>query len=253
MMSHVPRATDDQDVHSWRTIAVCTLIGMMLMTLTAIPLVAQDNDRAVAPLEVRPTPAFASAVEAGTRTETGVPGENYWQQRVDYDIDVTVDPATRLLTGSETITYVNRSPNTLNNLFFNLYQNLFAEGAIRTRGVPLTGGVTLDRLAINDVEREVDPANQRETVQSGTVMAAKLPDPLPPGGSVTIEIDWHFTIPEGEGVPRMGMADATTGQLAQWYPQVAAYDDLVGWDTRPYLSNGEFYLEYGTIDLAVTV
>jgi hypothetical protein len=82
----------------------------MLATLTAIPLTAQDDDRAVAPLEVRPTPAFASAVEAGTRTETGVPGENYWQQRVDYDIDVTVDPATRLLTGSETITYTTDRP-----------------------------------------------------------------------------------------------------------------------------------------------
>ncbi len=253
MMSHVPRAADHQDIHSWRTIAVCTLIGMMLTALTAAPLSAQDGERALAQLEVRSTPAFASAVEAGTRTASGVPGESYWQQRVDYDIDVTVDPATRLLTGSETITYTNHSPNTLNNIFFHLYQNLFAEGGIRTRAVPLTGGMWLDRLAINGVEREVDAANHRETVQTGTVMAAKLPDPLPPGGSVTIEIDWHFTIPEGEGVPRMGMVDATTGQLAQWYPQVAAYDDLVGWDTRPYLSNGEFYLEYGTIDLAVTV
>ena len=71
MMSHVPRAADHQDIHSWRTIAVCTLIGMMLTTLTAIPVAAQDNDRAVVPLEVRPTPAFASAVESGTRTENG--------------------------------------------------------------------------------------------------------------------------------------------------------------------------------------
>jgi hypothetical protein len=85
-------------------------------------------------------------------------------------------------------------------------------------------------------------------------MAIRLPAPLAPaGGRVTFEIGWSFTIPEGEGVPRMGMVDSTTGQIAQWYPQIAVYDDLTGWDTRQYLSNGEFYLEYGTFDLAVTV
>jgi hypothetical protein len=80
-----------------------------------------------------------------------------------------------------------------------------------------------------------------------------LPQPVVPGGNAVFEIDWRFTIPEGEGVPRMGMVDSTSGQIAQWYPQVAVYDDVTGWDTRQYLSNGEFYLEYGTFDLAITV
>jgi hypothetical protein len=74
-----------------------------------------------------------------------------------------------------------------------------------------------------------------------------------PGAKTTFSVAWRFTIPEGDGVPRMGMADSTTGLVAQWYPQVATYDDLNGWDTRPYLSNGEFYLEYGDFKLAVTV
>lgn len=225
---------------------------VLLLSLEAVPAGAQE--RALAPLEVRPSPAFLAAVEAGTRTATGEPGPRYWQQRADYAIDVTIEPRTRLLTGRETITYTNNSPDTLRIVTFHLYQNLFAEGAVRGRGVPITGGVDLSSLSVDGQSREVDPEDNRHTIQEGTVMAVRLPAPLAPGGGqATFEVAWSFTIPEGQGVPRMGMVDSTTGQIAQWYPQIATYDDLAGWDTRQYLSNGEFYLEYGTFDLAVTV
>lgn len=217
----------------------------------ATPLVGQE--RALAPLEVRPSPAFQEAVESETRTSTGVPGPAYWQQAVAYDIEVAVDPATRLLTGSQTIRYTNHSPDTLGDVVLNLYQNLFAEGAIRTRYVPITGGLAIDRLAVDGVDRRIDPDDTSETVVRGTKMMVELPAPLPPGGTTTLAIDWRFTIPAGDAVPRMGMADETTGLIAQWYPQIATYDDLAGWDLRPYLGNGEFYLEYGTFDLAITV
>jgi hypothetical protein len=204
-------------------------------------------------LEVRLAPAFRAAVENGTRTETGVPGPLYWQQRVDYDIEVTVDPSTRQLTGHETITYVNHSPDTLRLVFLNLYQNLFAEGAQRTRWVPITGGMTVRAVMVDGVEREVDPADNRHTIQQGTVMGLRLPEPLLPGQTASLVIDWDFPIPTGQGIPRMGMVDESTGQIAQWYPQLAAYDDLTGWDTGQYLSSGEFYLHYGTYDVAITV
>lgn len=228
-----------------------TFLPLLAALLVAAPMVAQE--RALAPLEVRPSPAFLDAVEAGTRTTTGVPGSAYWQQRVDYDVAVTIDPATRTLTGEETIRYANHSPDTLGIVFFHLYQNLFREGAVRTRFVPLTGGMTITSMTVDGVEREVDPTDNRHTIDQSTVMAVRLPSPLLPGESATFEVGWTFPIPAGENVPRMGMVDETTGQIAQWYPQIATYDDLTGWDTRQYMANGEFYLEYGDWDLAVTV
>lgn len=228
-----------------------TFLPLLAALLVAAPMVAQE--RALAPLEVRPSPAFLDAVEAGTRTTTGVPGSAYWQQRVDYDVAVTIDPATRTLTGEETIRYANHSPDTLGIVFFHLYQNLFREGAVRTRFVPLTGGMTITSMTVDGVEREVDPTDNRHTIEQSTVVAVRLPSPLLPGESATFQVGWTFPIPAGENVPRMGMVDETTGQIAQWYPQIATYDDLTGWDTRQYMANGEFYLEYGDWDLAVTV
>jgi hypothetical protein len=229
-------------------------LPLAILVLSIVVAPARAQERALAPLEVQPSRAFLAAVERGTRNQTGEPGPGYWQQRADYAIDVSVDPRARRLTGRETITYTNNSPDTLKIVWFHLYQNLFAEGALRGRAVPITGGLELSSLAVDGQELEVDPADNRHTIQQGTVMAMRLPQPLAPrGGSATIEASWSFTIPAGEGVPRMGMVDSTTGQIAQWYPQIATYDDLTGWDTRPYLSNAEFYLEYGTFDLAITV
>jgi hypothetical protein len=227
-------------------------LSLCLLALQVVPAVSQE--RALAPLEVRPSPAFQRAVEDGTRTITGDPGAAYWQQRADYAIDVTVEPRSRLLSAHGTIEYTNHSPDTLRAVTFRLYQNLFDEEAVRGRRVPITGGMELTSLSVDGQVLEVAPDDQRHTVQNGTVMTVRLPAPIAPrGGTAAFEVEWSFTIPEGEGVPRMGMVDSTTGQIAQWYPQLAVYDDLTGWDARQYLANGEFYLEYGTFDLAVTV
>ncbi len=229
----------------------------VFLSLLSVPLAAQDTaspppERAMAPLEVVTSPGFHQAIERGTRTRSGVPGPRYWQQRVDYRIDATIEPSQRLLAGDGTVVYHNNSPDSLSVVVFHLYQNLFAEGALRTRPVPITGGVTLTSLEADGQRLEVDPADNHQTIQRGTIMIVRLPEPLLPGGEITFRIGWHFTVPAGEGVPRMGMVDSTTGQIAQWYPQIATYDDIDGWDTHPYLSNAEFYLEYGTFDVSVT-
>lgn len=223
----------------------------ILILVTAAPLAAQE--RALVPLDVVPPPAYRQAVERGTRTTTGVPGGGYWQQRVDYDIRVTVEPGARLLRGHEIVGYANHSPDTLRTIVFHLYQNLFSEGAARTRRAPITGGITIESLAVDGTALEVEAADTSATVVDGTVLRVKLPGPIAPGGRASFTVEWRFTIPQGEGVPRMGMVDATTGEIAQWYPQIAVYDGLTGWDRRPYLWNGEFYLEYGTFDVAITV
>jgi hypothetical protein len=204
---------------------------------------------------VRPlqyTNAFRSALERGTRTTTGQPGPDYWQQRVHYRIDAEINPATGRVTGDETLRYLNQSPDTLRQLVFLLYQNVFSEGVQRVRRVPITGGVTLDRVAIDGRVASDDPqgAGPRYAVD-GTLMYLELPMPLPPGGETSVDIAWSFTVPP-RGAPRTGHDQNEAYVVAQWYPQVAVYDDLLGWHARPYWSNGEFYLEYGDFEVSIT-
>ncbi len=219
----------------------------------------QAREAAHAQPAVTPIPvpeAFAAAVEAGTRTMTGRPGPRYWQQELSYRIDAELDPRTARLQGQETITYRNHSPDTLPVLVFHLYQNLFREGAPRNRSVPITGGMVIERVAVDGraaVETAGAPPLGTPSYRvAETLMHLRLPQPLPPGGSVEIDIAWSFTVPP-QGAPRTGHIDHRVYNVAQWYPQVAVYDDVEGWHRGPYMGNGEFYLEYADFDVSITV
>jgi len=212
---------------------------------------------------VRPPSGYIAAIEAGTRTVDGRPGPDYWQQWVDYDIDVKIEPETALLTGSEKITVRNDTPEQRSVLVLHLYQNVFAEGSPRGRGSTITGGMTLARLAVGGVDLEELPARQSFGRQqqrqqdpgyrvNGTIAAVFLPEPLEPGGVVELAVDWSFTVP-GSGGFRMGHLNNEIFQLAQWYPQVAVFDDVFGQDQSPYLGSGEFYDDYGDYTVDVTV
>ncbi|HUH13536.1 MAG TPA: M1 family metallopeptidase [Longimicrobiales bacterium] len=212
---------------------------------------------------VRPVPvpnAFAAAVAAGTRTSTGEPGPRYWRQRVDYRIEAELDPASALVRGAQTITYHNDSPYELESLVLRLYQNLFAEGAMRNRTVPVTGGLTLERVSVRGTPaRRVADADARHGADGtprytvdGTIMRLALPRPIPPGGALELDVAWRFRVPP-RGAPRMGRIGEDVFTVAQWYPQVAVYDDLNGWHEWPYLGDGEFYLEYGDFEVALTL
>jgi hypothetical protein len=206
---------------------------------------------------LRPVPvtdAFGEAVRNGTRTMDGRPGPRYWQQRVEYRIAAELDPARARVQGEETITYHNRSPDTLSHLVLHLYQNVFAPGVQRVRRVPPTDGITLENVAVDGATaRAASPQAGRATYRiDGTVMTLQLPRPLPPGGRVSLDIAWHFTVPP-RGAPRTGHDDREAFVVAQWYPQIATYDDIHGWHDLPYWSNGEFYLEYGDFDVSLTV
>ncbi len=217
---------------------------------------AQTPDSSTAASPFRP---LALPAPNDLRTGAGRPGRAYWQQRVDYRIDATLDPSRQELRGRETIHYVNRSPDALPYIWIFLEQNICAPGSVTTQldQPPLVflgstfdfsckgfeGGVTLEHVRVG-----LRPV---ATTVVGTTMRVDLPRPLAPGRFVDLDIGWRFPVPE-YGAGRMGR-DGTLYTLGQWYPRVAVYDDVRGWNHEPYIGGGEFYLEYGRFDVALTV
>ena len=201
------------------------------------------------------------------RTGSGGPGPDYWQQRVDYVIRASLDTVARRVTGEERITYANNSPDTLRYLWLQLDQNLFnsssrgyrlfeQDSRFGTRGAE--GGVTLTRVAqpslLGRKGRAAVPASPLNYLVNGTLMKVDLPRALPPGGRQVLEIGWSF--PFGPNSNRMGIElidGSYVYEVAQWYPRLAVYDDVRGWNTEQYLGQGEFYLEYGSFDVSLSV
>ena len=197
-----------------------------------------------------------------TRSASGAPGEDYWQNRVDYEIQVELDTTNHTLSGSVTINYTNNSPDDLEYLWVQLDQNLFDPESRGARITPFSGsrfgnrsfngGYMLDGVSIAHKRDDYQP----HYFVNDTNMRIDLTEALEAeGGEVTITIDYSFNIP-GYGSDRMGRVETENGwiyELAQWYPRMVVYDDLSGWNVMPYLGKGEFYLEYGTFDYKVTV
>jgi len=193
------------------------------------------------------------------RTASGRPGAKYWQQRVNYRIAATLDPARNEIQGRETIHYVNHSPDALPYLWLFVEQNICAPNSITNQlnQPPLVflgtafdfscqgfnGGGRLESLRIAG-------ADAKRTV-FGTTMRVDLASPLASGASLDIEAVWHFSVPP-QGAGRMGH-DGPLYEIAQWHPRLVVYDDVHGWNHEPYIGAGEFYLEYGDFDVSLTV
>jgi hypothetical protein len=195
------------------------------------------------------------------RSASGAPGRGYWQQRTDYTLEATLDTATNVLRGRGRIYYVNRSPDPLPFVWVQLDQNLFAPGSVSSAlnqpplqfaggvvfdftGKGFVGGITIDRFAA--------AGRPLTTKVVGTMMRVELAQPLAPGVGITFDVAWHFPIPPYGG-GRMGRVGSRFYELGQWYPRMAVYDDVHGWNTLPFLGAGEFYLEYGDFDVSLTV
>jgi len=228
-----------------------------LLLFVVVPVAAQAPERPPPPrprpYPVFETPAFQQAVERGTRTRSGRPGSNYWQQWTEYRLEAELDPKSHRLTGRGTARYFNRSPDTLRVVYVHLYQNLFAPRAPRNDEVPVTTGLELERVAAQGqtlAQREPSDTASGYALHA-TIMRIRPRAPLPPGGTLDLEFAWAFTIPE-DGAPRMGR-DSAVYYLAYWYPQMAVYDDLNRWQVDPYMGNAEFYMGYGDYDVAITV
>jgi len=186
------------------------------------------------------------------RSASGRPGPDYWQQRADYTISATLDTSTTEVSGSVQIRYTNNSPDTLRFVWLQADQNLYRTGSKGSALFPadsrwgvrgFEGGYVFQDLRVNGTA--VQPRI------NDTMMRLDLPSPLlPRGGKTTISINYSFKVPE-HGSDRMGR-DSTLYEIAQWFPRMAVYDDVRGWNTDPYLGQGEFYLEFGDYEYSVT-
>lgn len=203
------------------------------------------------PEPVVPPAAFQRAVERGTRTESGEPGPNYWQQWSRYRLEARLLPEQRRLEGRAEISYHNRSPDSLVTLHLELAQNLHAPGVVRNEPAEVTGGVELRRVTLGG--RELRPEMERALryqVQ-GTRLVLTPEVPIRSGDSVAISIDYMLAIPQAGAGQRMGYSGDDLFFVAYWYPHMIVYDDIVGWHPDPFLSLAEFYHGFGSYEITI--
>lgn len=224
-------------VLSTTCLSLCTWAGALLAQAPAAP-------ARVVPYPIDLPAEFVQAIDQGTRTLVGAPGPKHWTNYARYRLEAQLDPEAARLTGRASMTYVNRSPDELTSLVVHLYQDMLREGQQRTRTVQTTEGFEL--LAARIDGKEVR-ARARDTL-----LTLRLPQPLPSGGEITVEIDYTFRVPVAGTAPRMGHEKEDVFYLGYWYPQFAVYDDVEGWVADPYRGNGEYYMGYADYDLAIT-
>ena len=251
-------------------------IGLAVLCLSMAAIAAEPFDDKFRQLdELLPTPTTI-------RTASGAPGHAYWQQRADYAIRATLDEGKRAISGTETITYHNNSPDTLSYLWIQLDQNIYKRDsdARMTATVPSRDawakargpedGYKFDALR-SVLEKStfdggfkiaaVKDAGGRplHVVINRTMMRIDLPQPLKPGAKVAFSIDWSYNINEQKvlggrsGYEKFDEDKNDLFEIAQWFPRMAAYYDVTGWQHKQFLGTGEFTLEFGDYDVQLTV
>ncbi|MFC0253362.1 M1 family metallopeptidase [Massilia consociata] len=249
-------------------------IGLAALCLSASAFAAAPFDDKFRQLdELLPTPG-------AVRTASGAPGHAYWQQRADYTMRATLDENKRALTGSGTITYYNNSPDTLKYLWLQLDQNIYKPNSDARTSATLPSreawqarspeqGVKFDAIRTLLEARTFEGGfNVRDVRDSGgrplsyvinrTMMRIDLPQPLKPGARVSFSLDWHYNINEQKVLGgRSGYEKFEDNndlfEIAQWFPRMAAYYDVYGWQHKQFLGSGEFTLEFGDYDVRITV
>ena len=205
------------------------------------------------------------------RAGSGAPGHKYWQQRADYKIECEVDDNIQRLTGSETITYYNNSPDVLDYLWLQLDQNMRAKDSdtYKTR----TNSIS-DRMNVDNLEAimgyDFDGGHKIQSVKdedgndiaytiNRTMMRVDIPEPLMPGEQITFSVDWYYNINDrnlmgGRGGYEYFPEDENyLYTITQWFPRMAVYDDHNGWQHKQFLGRGEFALTFGDYEVEITV
>ena len=248
---------------------------MTARRLLAASLVLAAATSAAAQTKADPTDKFRQLEEIlptpnEQRTASGAPGRAYWQQRADYDIDVELDDVKQRIVGKETVTYFNQSPDTLTYLWLQLDQNLFRKDSDSnlTQLAPSLDRPTyaaLDTIVNRDFEGGFQIASVTDVTGkalphtiSKTMMRVDLPTPLAPGKSVTFGVAWSYNINDARRMGgRSGMEFFPKDgnyiyEIAQFFPRMAAYNDVSGWQHKQFLGSGEFTLEFGNYKVRIT-
>ncbi len=260
---------------------LCVLFIGVCLAIT--PAIAGEKDAKFQPEdkfrqleEILPTPNIY-------RNAAGAPGHAYWQQRADYDMQIRLDDDKQHLHGEARITYTNRSPDTLKYLWVQLDQNRFAKNsdqrlaapAPKLKSSPRKGYLPgYDKMNVRDLRRRVAEENYAggytitavkndagealpHTINK-TMMRIDLAQPLPPNRSVSFHLAWDYPImPQKLVGGRAGYEyfpedDNYLYEVAQFFPRMAAYTDVNGWQNKQFLGNGEFTLEFGDYRVAIT-
>ncbi|CAN5393407.1 M1 family metallopeptidase [soil metagenome] len=194
------------------------------------------------------------------RSASGKPGPQYWQNAADYVIEATLNDVEHTITGKITVTYTNNSPEDLDFIWMFLEQNRFKPDSRGTLTTPIQGnrydGNVDGGYEITNLQATVKKSPSSKHIIEDTRMQVFFNESIPAkGGKATVSMNFKYKIPV-DGMDRMGrldVADGTIYAMAQWFPQVAVFDDVVGWNVEPYLGAGEFYYDYGNFDFKITV
>ena len=232
---------------------------------------ATGNDSRSIRRDIPLTNAIRKSYEAGTRDFSGAPGVNYWQLQTDFNIEVSLDPSTQKLSGAETILAHNNSNDELDQIYLRLDHNIFRGLVPRGGSVPAenTEGMVITRLRVDG--REVDLNARRAQPRRGqaapeptlsasgldqTLAMITLDQPVAPNSTVSLDIEWNTKLPGGPNGQAHRMTQRWENELfqpTQWFPRLAKYDDLRGWDTNVYLGPAEFYNNFGRYDVKINV
>ena len=241
----------------WRRFCAASLLATLSLSAAPKDPFKQLDD-------LWPTPDAA-------RRASGAPGPGYWQQRADYVIDVELDEAKHRITGRETITYHNRSQDTLDYLWLQLDQNLLDPKMIaaQSRTAPGFSGLSFKKLDAMLLRRKFDGGHKITAVKDAagkplkyvvvqTMMRVIPPTPLKPGKSITFSVEWNYNINDTAKISgRTGYEYFKEDKnhlyaIAQWFPRMCAYTDVTGWQNKQYLGTGEFALEFGNYLVRIT-
>jgi hypothetical protein len=250
-----------------RSLPLPALLTGSLLALGLLPAVGSDGprqDRFRQLDELLPTPN-------AQRNAAGAPGHGYWQQEVDYEIDVALDEGERRLTGRERITYRNNSPDTLTYLWLQLEANQLAP---QSHGALLELAPDLGSMSYGELDSllerlEFDGSHTLFAVEDGegeplphvvndTMLRVDLAEPLPPGGETVLQVGWTYRINNARKIrARTGYEPFDEGgdvfEIAHWFPRLCAYTDYAGWQNKQFLGRGEFTLEFGDYQVRITV